>query len=375
MSQSIRILDTGYIYRNPKPHLVSRHAYFPSLCALPDGSIVAGFDLGSAFEAIDVRSFTARSTDGGATWSAPVQVFEPDTSQHAVSTSCRLAHVGGGRVVGLAALMDRSRRDEGLANPETEGFVRTEFALVSSTDGGRSFSAPAPVAPPVDWAAFEICSPVFPTRQPNRWLIPTAPWPDWSGHNPFGPKAVAFLSDDGGQSWSRCVDVMNRRAERIAFYEQKLATISDRRILALCWTMDLTTQRNLPNYFALSTDDGESFGPPTPTPLAGETCTPLALPDNHLLCVYRRVDDRKGLWAHLARIEGNAWRPLLDVPLWGVNVAARDTHQQSLLAQMSTLRFGCPTLVCPSAGEALVVFWGVEDGVSSIRWLRLSVSL
>ena len=33
------------------------------------------------------------------------------------------------------------------------------------------------------------------------------------------------------------------------------------------------------------------------------------LPDNHVMVVYRRADQR-GLWAHLARIEGDAWRPL-----------------------------------------------------------------
>lgn len=371
---TIRAADTGLIYRNPKPHLVSRHAYFPSLCRLPDGSLVAGMDLGSAFEALDVRSYASRSTDGGQTWSPPSLMFEPDESQHAVSTSCRLAHVGGGEVVGLAALMDRSRADEGLANPETEGFCRTEFALVRSGDGGRTFAAPAAVAPPMDWAAFEVCSPLFVTRRPGRWLLPTAIWPDWAGHDPYGPKAVAFLSDDAGRSWRKAADVMNRRGERIGFYEQKLATISDHRILALCWTIDLKTKKNLANHFALSSDDGESFGAPMPMPVGGETCTPIALPDNRVLCVYRRADDKKGLWAHLARIDGNAWRPIADAPLWGTNVAAHDTHQDSLLAQMSTLKFGCPAVVSLGENEFLTAFWCVEEGISNIRWIRISVS-
>ena len=372
---SIRAIDTGLIYRNPKPHLVSRHAYFPSLCALPDGSLVAGFDVGSAFEAVDVRSCASRSADGGRTWSVPVKLFEPDESGHAVSTSCRLAHVGGGEIVGLAALMDRSRPDEGLANPVTEGFCRTEFALVRSHDGGRTFSAPAPGTPPIDWAAFEICSPVFVTGKTGRWLVPTAPWPDWSGRDPFGPKAMAFVSPDAGRTWPDSVDVMNRRNDRIAFYEQKLTTLADGRTLAVCWTMDLKTKRNLPNHFALSTDDGQRFSPPVAMPLAGETCTPIALAENHVLCVYRRVDDRKGLWAHLARIQGDRWQAIADAPLWGSNVAAHDTHQESVLAQMSTLRFGCPTIAATGPDQCLAAFWCIEDGVSNIRWIRLSVQL
>jgi hypothetical protein len=209
----------------------------------------------------------------------------------------------------------------------------------------------------------------------GRWLAPTAPWPDWSGNDPFGPKAIAFVSDDRGKSWHAVFDVMNRRAERIAFYEQKLAVLSDRRLLGVCWVVDLNTRRNLPNHFALSSDDGAGFSSPTPIPLPGETCTPLALPHQHVLCVYRRVDERRGLWVHLGCIEGNRWRAIDDAPLWGVNVQAHDTHQESLLAQMSTLRFGCPAVARLPDGDVLVAFWCVEDSVSNIRTLRLRVAM
>lgn len=368
--QHIEIVDSGLIYRNSKPHLRSRHAYFPSVLELAPGQMVAGFDLGSAFEAVDVRSFVARSKDGGRTWSDPVPVFEPGNGK-SVSTSCRLSKTGPNEVTGLACMMDRSRADEGLANPATDGFVRTEFAVVRSSDGGGSFSPPQTLVPSIDWHQFEVCSPIIPTRS-GRWLAPTAIWPDWTGRNPYGPKALVLVSDDHGKTWPKAVDVMNRRESNVGFFEQKIVTLSDGRLLAVCWTIDLNAKKNLPNHYTFSSSNGDAFDAPQATPLLGETCTPVALDDGHILCVYRRMD-KKGLWAHLAKIQGSQWKPIADAPLWGTNQEAHDTHQDSLLAQMSTLRFGCPAVVRQSDGSIFMAFWCVEDCVSNIRWFHLNV--
>lgn len=362
------LVESGVIYRNPKPHLVARHAYFPSIVEVSPGELVAGFDLGTAFEAVDVRSFAARSTDGGRTWSAPQQVFSPEG---AVSTSCRLARTGEREISGLACVMDRSRIDEGLANPATDGFVKTRFAIVRSSDGGKTFSAPESVKPPIDWHYFEVCSPVVVTPS-GRWLAPTAIWPDWDGNDPHGPKALVLVSDDHGKTWPRAVDVMNRRNDRIGFFEQKIVTLSDGRLMALCWTVDLKSKSNLSNHIAFSSDDGDTFSSPVATPIRGETCTPVALDDNHVLLVYRRVD-KKGLWAVLARVGEKNLEIVHELPLWGANVDSHDTTHQSLLAQMSTLRFGCPTVTRLADGSIFAAFWCVEDSVSNIRWLKISV--
>jgi len=336
---AIEMLDTGVVYRNPKPHLRSRHGYFPSIVRLPDGDLVCGMDIGSAFEAVDMRSYVCRSRDGGKTWSDPALMFDPSP---ATSTTCRIALAQNGELVGLASMMERSRADEGLANPATDGFVRTQWALVRSSDGGKSWKVPREFAAPLNWHEFETCSPVI-ALPSGRWLAPTAIWPDWDGRNPLGSKAIVMISDDSGRNWSKAVDVMNEWSRRIGHYEQKQVKLSDGRLLAVCWVIDHNTKQNLPNRYTFSTDDGDTYAPPRSSPLLGETCTPIALPHNRVLCVYRRMDQR-GLWAHLAQIDGEAWKPLADAPLWGANVAAHDTTQQSILAQMSTLRFGCPSI-------------------------------
>lgn len=365
---SINLLDTGLVYRNPYPHVVSRHAYFPTVARGADRSITCAFDVGQAFEAIDVRSYAAHSTDEGKTWSAPGQLFEVDTRDHPVSTSCRIANLNG-RLVGLAALMHRSEPEIGLANPQTGGFVPTDFATIESIDSGASWSTPKLVPLPTPWRQHEICSPIV--RLANgRWLLPTAPWPDWSGTSPTGPKSIVYISDDEGHSWTHAADTMNRSTEKIAFYEHKVIQLSDGRVVAVCWVVDLKTGKNLANHFSISSDNGETFGPPIAMPLLGETCAPIALPDNHVACVFRRADKR-GLWAHLGRVDGDQWMPLALEPLWGTDVASSDVSKSTLLAQMSTLRFGFPNVITLNDEELLAVFWCVEDAVSNIRWLRL----
>ena len=67
----IAVRETGLVYRNPRPELRSHHAWHPSLVRFDDGELVCVFDGASADQALDYRSFVTRSSDNGATWSAP----------------------------------------------------------------------------------------------------------------------------------------------------------------------------------------------------------------------------------------------------------------------------------------------------------------
>jgi sialidase-1 len=369
---SIQIIDTGLVYRNDKPHLYAKHAYFPTITSVGD-ELICAMDIGSAFEAVDVRSYCCRSADGGKSWSAPSLIFDPDTHAGRYSTSCRISHVDDSELVGLTCLLDRSRPDMGLANPATDGFTRTEFGLVRSRDGGNTWGPYAPMTLPVNWSAFETSAPITQLRS-GRWLAPSAYWPDWEGHDPHGPASVAFLSDDLGQSWRDCVTTFSGRSNRRMYVEQRIIQLSNGRVMAECWTIDRDRKVSIHNSYTFSDTDGETFGDPLSAPIHGETCSIFALEDNQILCVYRRMD-KKGLWAHLARIDADRWVPLADEPLWGANVIAHDTHQESLLAQMSTLRFGSPSQVRLGNGDVMAVFWCVEDCVSNIRWFRLRLNV
>src|ERR1700712_2368235 len=64
-------LSAFSIYQNLAPLLVSRQALFPGIIRLQDGRLLMLFSIGQAFDAADMRSFVATSTDTGASWTEP----------------------------------------------------------------------------------------------------------------------------------------------------------------------------------------------------------------------------------------------------------------------------------------------------------------
>jgi hypothetical protein len=368
---SINIVDTGVVYRNPKPALVSRHAYFPSLMALPNGDIVATMDIGSAFEAVDIRSYVCRSSDQGKTWTQPVQIFEPDESRHPISTTCRVNSLPDGSLIGWACLFDRTRTDMGLADPRTGGFVRTEFAVVRSNDGGNSWSELRPVELPVDWDYFETCSP--PVIVGDRILVPSSPMKSTAGEYPDIPPGVAFTSMDGGKTWPEMVTLIPGGQSDPSAWELKLTTLSDGRALAVCWSHDPVSNTVVDNRWVVSSDGGASFSEPASTGIHGETCTPIGLEDNRVLSLYRR-SDKPGVWAQLAQVDNGSWTSLADQAVWG-GPGYTDGRLDSggLFENMSDLQMGLPTLIHLPGGDVLAAFWCVEHCVSNIRWYRIKI--
>src|SRR5213593_613607 len=88
MKTPIHVTATGWVYRNPKPHLRSVVAYHPSVVALGGSEILATFDLGQAVEAFDYHTAAARSVDGGRTWSleGPLVTDPPPGTTHTIRT-------------------------------------------------------------------------------------------------------------------------------------------------------------------------------------------------------------------------------------------------------------------------------------------------
>lgn len=368
----IQVCDEGIIYRNAKPHLRSRHAYFPSLAVLPNGSIFAGFDIGSAFEAADVRSFYAISGDGGRSWSDPAPVVLPEFSRP-FSSTCRFSASPDGHLIGIGALWDRSREDEGMANPKTGGFVETHPFLVRAEASSLSWDGPRFLSLPVN-APLEICSaPIF--APGGDWLWPASIWRDWEGRAPLGEQAVVIRSRDRGDTWSSWNAVMDGRSQGLVFWEIKMIRFADGRLLSVCWTHDTKAKRDLPVHYALSQDDGQTFTTPASTGLIGQTCTPVASADGHILSLYRRTD-RPGLWAQISELDGNTWRNSHELLLWAGEGYTKESSDgaHATIERMSTLRFGLPTAVLLPEGGVLAAFWCMEDAVSIIRYFRIQIT-
>ncbi len=364
----MQIQETGLIYRNPKPHVHSRQAYFPSVVDLGGGELLCAMVVGEAFESADCRAFLARSRDAGRTWELEGRML-PEASGGPFSEACRLTRCADGEIVAVVFRHDRHREEEGLANPETLGFVETALSLWRSGDGGHTWHGGEPIAPPLVGPEFECCAPIV-TASEGIWLLPTSTWRAWDGADPTGMKAVAFLSRDRGRTWPAYADVMDGARKGIIYWEQKIVEMAPGRMLSVAWVYDERAGCDLPNAYALSEDGGRTFSPPRSTGLQGQTPALLPLGKERVLCVYRRTDT-PGLWAAEASLAGGEWHTERQTPLWGAPSLFTGRPADGMVEKFNVLRFGAPCLVGLEDGAVLVAFWCVEECVSNIRWVRV----
>jgi sialidase-1 len=276
-------------------------------------------------------------------------------------------------VVAFMVRHDRTEHPhEGLANPVTVGFVPTELLLARSQDGGRTWTSPAPLEPPLVGPSFELCAPITPLRD-GRWLLPTSTWRGWDGDCPSAMRMIALVSPDRGSTWPQYVDVMRDPEGRVIYWESKVVELPDGRLLGVAWAYDEKAATDRPNHYALSRDGGRTWSAPASTGLQGQTMTPLVLEDGRVLCVYRRID-RPGLWANLSHFDGDTWVNDACEPLWGADVGGLTAANANMAQNFHVLRFGAPSLARLPDGTVFLAFWCYEDCVSVIRWYKVRVA-
>lgn len=359
----------GIVFRNPKPYLRAVHAWHPSLASRGNGRWIAGFDLGQAVESLDYATHWAESEDDGASWSAP-QRLVPDVGGRRSSHSVRIGAVSGGVLTAFGGRFYRDDPEQGLVNRDNLGYVPMDLIYLESHDGGRSWRGPTTIQPPLVGPAFEVCHRIVELAD-GRWLAPTATWKGWNGEAPHGMRAVALVSHDRGATWPEWMTVADQYADGVVSWEQGLTQLADGRLLAVVWCFDERAGKSLPNRYVLS-HDGRTFDAPRENGLIGETAKLTTLADGRVFCMRRRLD-RPGLWATLARIDGDRWVTLEETPIWQ-GTASGMRGEASSSDELSALKFGFPSMVQRPDGDVMAVFWCVEDGLHIVRWVRVKVA-
>lgn len=360
-------VTTGWLYRNPKPHIRHVAAYHPSLVQINEKEFLATFDIGQAVEAMDYRTVASRSPDGGVSWEleGPLLEYAPRSTTHSIRTN----RLRDGTIVGFGGVHHRDWEDEGIANRANSGLVPIDLILVRSLDGGKTWSRFSKINPPLAAASWEICHPVLDLAS-GRWLAPTSTWRGWDGSNHVGEQAIVLISDDQGHSWPTYGRTFDGRQTGIHHWEQSVIELNDGRILALSWVYDGDAGKTLPTTYSVSEDSGETFREPIPTGFLAQTCKVIQLRDGDLLCVYRR-DDRPGLWATRATLKGEEWLNGREMVLWeGAESGMREGGPS--VHRLSVLKFGYPSLSEIAPGEVMVLFWCRENCVTGIRWIRFA---
>ena len=359
----IELRATGLIYRDS-----TLHAWHPTLALLPNGDLLAAYDLGETIGALDYCTYLARSTDGGRSWSEPVAFFADSVAATARRT-VRISTLADGTLIGAGRRSYCHHPETSGWNPQTYGVEQGDWFVLRSRDGTH-WQGPQAIEPPLA-GPYEVCH-AFVETWDGRLLLPTGLLRTWEGDAPDGLKALALVSGDQGQTWPEYIELFADPQGEVIYHEVSLVELEAGRLLAVAWPFNSVVGQTVMKVPYAIAPDGRTFSVRGSTGIAGETTKLLHLGGDRILCLMRRTD-AAGLWAVLAQIRGDEWVHLAEVPLWQ-GAASRMQGERDAATELAELHFGFPNLLRLPDGDVLAAFWCREDHIHNIRWLRISVA-
>ena len=354
-------LFSSIIYENPLPQLRARQAAFPGLCLLPDGRILAAYQIGEAFESVDGTTYLSVSADGGRTWSAPARAFDKESETVPLTDVSKPTLLPDGRVVLFGYQYFRPNPELPIGNPETGGLLDDEIFFSISTDGGKTFGERVHI--PNAWVQSAEASAPLTVLRDGSWASPITGFARWDGSTTGRNCGRLLRSFDKGATWNDGVVCTAFPGDTVTCFEQRMCQLDDGTIVVISWNEDMKTGERLNNHIAISTDNGASFGAPVDTGVHGQAASLLALGGTRMLSLHalRRDTDAPGICAVLSDLAGGKWRKLSEQRVWA---PATPVVKDAKMAEIfSFLKFGQPSAILLPDGSCLMTHWESENGV------------
>ena len=388
----MQLVDEAVVYRNRYPNTRAEVTSSPTLAWSRLGSgepfLLSAFRVGQAKMSLDGRVTLRASRDGGRSWEPlPPELGAPFAGMPEPQPNHAGFHLGAspeGATVLMACRFFMVEPGDPQWDDDAAGVVGADCLKADARPGGG-------------WE--RVTSYDF-QRHPDEWAIPCGPplalgdgqWifpmerharayvPEWLRRY----HAFAVFSCDDGRSWGDPVPTLNDPAEEVVYYDQRMTTTPDGRLLTMAWVHDVVRDVTLTARAGFSEDDGRTWGEPFETGILGGPINPIRLADGRILATYARRTAPRGIRACLSEDGGRTWAIDDELVLWdearraatGARASSRDEPDADLplWGTMWGWTFGGPCPVQLPDGRVVVTFFATGvDGITAIRAVTLEV--
>lgn len=350
-------------------------ATFPSVTALPDGSLMALYRVGASKDSDGSVTELRRSRDGGRTWSEAEAPFSDYFE--GVRGSLQVVYatpMDGAHLLASALWVDREAfPGQPLFHPETEGCLPMRVLVADSRDAGRSWSVWREVAVTPDVGPPSLTSPA--TRLPDgRVIVSIESNKPYLDRSQWLQRVVHCESTDGGATWSAPRTVCEDRSGEVFHWDQRLTALPDGTLAAFSWTYHRPSNRYLPIRRHVSRDGGRTWHTDE-LGFADQPSHPAVLPDGRVVLAWVDRYGSRSIRARIAARADGEFKAASEVVLYRAEAPAAQTKDTAgMLTDMGLWSFGLPYAeALPGGREVLVVYYAGAPDRMDIRWTRLAV--
>lgn len=356
----MKILHSSVIYENPLPQLKSVQSYFPFLCELDDGTILASHQLGEAFESVNGTTYLSKSTDGGKTWEAPYGVFDKTEDVVPTTNYCKISKADEKTLIMFGYEYFREDPTLPIGNPLTGGMLDDRIIVSYSKDNGKTWTPREGIDSKAS-PCVEASAPIT-VLQDGSWATPITNTQAWDGSVTLPITGRLLRSYDCGKTWNDDVVCMEFPQGNITCYEQRLCQLENGTIVVIGWNEDPVTGKLLNNHYTISTDNGKTFSAPMDTGIHGQASSVCAIGGNRLLALHalRREAEHPGVYGYVVDLSDGKWNIVDSQLLWAPAMPV--VADKKMAAIFSFLKFGQPGAIQLADKSVLMSHWIQEEG-------------
>lgn len=379
----MKLEDRGLIFDATKQPANQKVNAFSSLTRLKSGTILAGFQSGSAKHALDSRSRICRSTDNGQTWTDLGQLTNSTLNGVPGSLSAAdMVEAEPGRVLLFTTWFDRSDPQKPLFDPVTEGILHQKEIVCESRDEGTTWSP---------WQIIPIpnLTGLASTSTPLRWSDGTIAHPfesykDFDDPTPGRHGAWMAISRDGGRTFPEVHQVAQHPEHKVFFWDQRCCVGKNPGdYYAMFWTHDIANKQDLDVHFCKGSISNKEHPYKTisDTHIPGQICSPWLLGDGRLLAfvVDRHRPGTMKLW--VSHDDGKTWPASESLTVHNHEERAKltqgslkDVDFKQYWDDMGKWTYGHPATCQLDNDHVLLAHYAGDPGCLSIHWERINVA-